>query len=131
MDPQKFKWWSLFINSCLALLIISVLAEIVFYDSIASMGLEGAMEIGELLLSLVLLTDLTISLVKAKDRGAFLRKNAIMIIAVLPWGFIFRALSFLRLGELPIFSELAAGEAAILSRGARLAAKTKEMVERL
>lgn len=131
MDPQKFRHWSLFINSCLGLLILLVLAEMAFYNSIASMGLEGAMEMAELLLSLVLLTDITISLVKAKNRALFLRKNFIRIIAVLPWGVIFRSLSVLRLGELPIFSELAAGEAAVLSRGARLAAKTKEIAERL
>ena len=131
MDPQKFEWWSLFINSCLALFILLVLVEMFFYGSIAAAGLEQPLEIFELLLSLALLSDITISLVKAKDRSAFLKKNAIRIIAVLPWGFMFSSLSFLKLNELPIFSELAVGEAAILTRGARLAAKTKEIVERL
>ena len=131
MDPQKFDWWSLFINSCLALFILLVLVEMFFYGSIAAAGLERPLEIFELLLSLALLSDITISLVKAKDRSAFLKKNAIRIIAVLPWGFMFSSLSFLKLNELPIFSELAVGEAAILTRGARLAAKTKEIVERL
>lgn len=131
MDPQKFKWWSAFINFCLVFFILLVLVEIFFYESIAAAGLEHPLEMAELLLSLVLLSDITISLVKAKDRSAFLKKNAIRIIAVLPWGFLFSSLSFLKLNELPIISEFAAGEAAILSRGARLAAKTKEIVERL
>lgn len=131
MDPQKFKWWSTFTNACLALLILLVLLEIFLYSEIYSMGLEGALETIELVLSLVLLSDITISLVKAKDRVEFLKKNAIRIIAVLPWGFIFSSLSFLRLNELPLLSEMAAGEAAILGRGARLAAKTKEIVEKL
>ncbi|MEM4272170.1 MAG: hypothetical protein QXH30_01140 [Candidatus Bilamarchaeaceae archaeon] len=85
----------------------------------------------ELLLSLILLSDIAISLVKARDRGLFFKKNALRILAVLPWGFIFSSLSFLRLGELPVLSEFAAGEAAIFTRGARLAAKTKEIAERL
>ena len=131
MDPQKFEWWSLFINSCLVFFILLVLVEMFFYESIAAAGLEQPLEIFELLLSLALLSDITISLVKAKDRALFLRKNFIRIIAVLPWGFMFSSLSFLKLNELPIISELAAGEAAILTRGARLAAKTKEIVERL
>ncbi len=106
MDPQESKHWKLFINLCLILLILLVLGDFLIPEFMEyELGRE-LIEIVELFLSLILLMDISISFVKAKDRKTFLKKNFIRIIAVFPWGFVFKGFALLRLeAEIPIISE--------------------------
>lgn len=141
MDPQNFPHWRPFINICLALLILLILLEFIFPEPLEqNLGAEN-LEVFELLLSLVILTDLAISFVKAEDKKTFLKKNFIKIIAVFPWGFAFRGLALLRIeAELPFLAEFLAIESEGLAaqkvasgagKGFRLFTKITELLDRL
>lgn len=131
MDPQEFPHWRLFINLCFALFVLLVLGEVLFPGELEHYAGPWNLAVLELILSLILLSDIAISFVKTKEgeRAAFLKKNAIRIIAVLPWGIFFNALSLLRIeAEIPLISEFMVAErTAIAGRGFRLAVKAKEL----
>lgn len=131
MDPQEFPHWRAFINACFALFVLLVIGEVFFPGEFEHYAGGANLAIIELLLSLILLSDIAISFVKTKEaeRAAFLKKNAIRIIAVLPWGIFFNALSLLRIeAELPLLSEFMVAErTAVAGRGFRLAVKAKEL----
>jgi hypothetical protein len=136
MDPQDFPHWKTFINLCLAALILLILGDFFAPDYLHHEIGEEALEAAELVLSLILLTDITISFVKAADKKAFLRKNMLKIIAVFPWGALFRGLALLRIeAELPILSELllaeteAAAVGKVATKGFKLTAKAKELFD--
>jgi RNAse (barnase) inhibitor barstar len=136
MDPQELPHYKVFINACLAVLIILILGEFIYPDYIHHEVGEENLEIIELVLSLILLTDIAISFVKAADKKTFLKKNMLRIIAVFPWGFVFRGLALLRIeAELPMLTEFLAAETEAAAagrfagRGFRLTAKAKELFE--
>jgi hypothetical protein len=136
MDPQDLPHWKAFINICLAIFILLIIAEFVFPDFMHHEVGEETIEVAELLLSLILLGDILISLVKAADKKAFLKKNALRIIAVFPWGALFRGFALLRIeAELPLLSELFVAETEVAAagrvagKGLKLTAKAKELFE--
>lgn len=136
MDPQDLPHWKAFINACLAVLIILIMGEFIYPDYFHHEIGEEKLEIAELVLSLVLLTDIAISFVKASDKKTFLKKNMLRIIAVFPWTALFRGLALLRIeAELPVLTELFAAETEaaavgrIAGRGFKLTAKAKELFE--
>jgi hypothetical protein len=141
VDPQTFPHWRAFINLCLALLISLILLEFIFPEALGHyVGAEN-LEVIELLLSLVILTDLAISFVKAEDKKTFLKKNFIKIIAVFPWGVAFRGLALLRIeAQFPFLAEFLAIEsegmvaqkvASGAGKGIRLFTKITELLDRL
>lgn len=139
MDPQESRLWKLFVNMCLAVLILMVLGDLVAEEYMDEEIGRDAIEIVELFLSLILLTDISISFIKARDRKAFLKKNFIKIIAVFPWGALFRGLALLRIEtEIPMIGEALVLESEALAaqrvaggagKGFRLFAKLKELFE--
>ncbi|MFP3950033.1 MAG: hypothetical protein ACLFUZ_02995 [Candidatus Micrarchaeia archaeon] len=133
MDPQQHPHWNLLTNTVLALLILMILGDLVFPELLEEHIGKENMEVSELVFSLIILTDITISFVKATDKKTFLKKNIIKIIAVFPWGAVFRGLAILRVeAELPMLAELAAAErTAVAGRGFRLVTKAKELFERV
>ncbi len=136
MDPQELPYWKVFINACLAILLILIMGEFIYPDYFHHEIGEENLEIIELVFSLILLTDIAVSFVKAADKKTFLKKNMLRIIAVFPWGFVFRGLALLRIeAELPILSELFAAETEaaavgrIAGRGFKFTAKAKELFD--
>ena len=133
MDPQQHPHWNLFTNAALALLILMIIGDLLLPEMMETYIGRENMEVAELIFSLIILTDITISFVKAADKKTFLKKNIVKIIAVFPWGAFFRGLALLRIeAELPMLAELAAAErTAVAGRGFRLFTKAKELFERL
>ncbi len=141
MDPQNSIYWRVFINLCLGLLILMIFGDILIPEIMEhEIGLD-TLAILELVLSLLVLLDITISFVKATDKAAFLKKNIFKILAVFPWGFAFRGLALLRIeAEIPFLAQIFAVEseaiaASKLFTGAgksfRLITKLKELVEQI
>ena len=95
----------------------------------------------ELVLSLLVLLDLSISFVKSTDKVTFLKKNALKIIAIFPWGVAFRGLALLRIeAEIPYLAQIFAVESEAVAahkvaggagKSFRLITKVKELFERL
>jgi hypothetical protein len=81
------------------------------------------------------MADIYFSFLKSTDRKAFLKKNALKILVILPWGTIFRALSFIRLdglvAEIPVLADLFAMEKAgsAASKTILIAEKSKRLAE--
>lgn len=141
MDPQNFAHWRTFINLCLALLIVMIFGEFLIPEFMEhEIGIDN-LAIMELVLSLLVLMDLSISFVKSADKVTFLKKNAIKIIAVFPWGVAFRGLALLRIeAEIPYLAQIFAVESEAIAaqkiaggagKSFRLITKVKELVERL
>jgi hypothetical protein len=141
VDPQNFRNWRLFTNLCFTLLLVLILAEVLAPEAVETeIGVDSMMGM-EFALSLVVLLDIAISFRKAADKKAFLKKNIIKIIAVFPWGFTFRALSFLRIeAEIPLVGKAVALESEAVAvervasgagKGFRLFAKLQELLESL
>ncbi|MEW5996523.1 MAG: hypothetical protein AB1657_02930 [Candidatus Micrarchaeota archaeon] len=114
MDFQGTRMWRLAVAASLAFLVLAVLAELLFMDWLAQHVSVQAIEYLTLFFTFILMCDIYLSFLKAADKKAFLKKNALKILILLPWGTIFRALSFLRLegmfAEVPILADLLAAE---------------------
>gem|GEM_PF-6054821 len=97
--------------------------------------------ISELILSLLVLLDMSISFVKATDKKTFIKKNIFKTIAIFPWGVAFRGLALLRIeAEIPYLAQLFAVESEAIAaervaggagRGFRLITKIKELIEQV
>jgi hypothetical protein len=136
MDPQDLPHWKTLMNLCLAALILLILGEFIAPDYMHHEIGEETLEVVELVLSLILLTDIAISFVKASDKKTFLKKNILKIIAVFPWGAALRGLALLRIeAELPVLSELLVAETEVAAvgrvagKGFKLTTKAKELFE--
>ena len=141
MDPQNYAHWRTFINVCLALLIIMIFGEFLIPEIMEhEIGIDN-LAVMELVLSLLVLLDLSISFVKSTDKVTFLKKNALKIIAIFPWGIAFRGLALLRIeAEIPYLAQIFAVESEALAahnmaggagKSFRLITKIKELAERL
>ena len=141
MDPQNYAHWRTFINVCLALLIIMIFGEFLIPEVMEhEIGIDN-LAVMELVLSLLVLLDLSISFVKSTDKVTFLKKNALKIIAIFPWGIAFRGLALLRIeAEIPYLAQIFAVESEALAahkmaggagKSFRLITKIKELAERL
>ncbi len=135
MDFQKTRPWRALVFLSLLGLVALVFAELFFLDiAIQYLSMEQ-MEYLMLFCTIVLLLDLYISFLNASDKVAFLKKNALKILVLLPWGMFFRAFSFIRLegvfAQIPLLSDLfamekmgsAAGKTAMIAEKASKAAK--------
>jgi len=141
VDPQNYAHWRTFINVCLALLIIMIFGEFLIPEVMEhEIGIDN-LAVMELVLSLLVLLDLSISFVKSTDKVTFLKKNALKIIAIFPWGIAFRGLALLRIeAEIPYLAQIFAVESEALAahkmaggagKSFRLITKIKELAERL
>lgn len=96
-------------------LITAILIEFFFMDIFSAHVSVQSLEYFTLISTFILLTDIYLSFLKSADKKEFLKKNALKILILLPWGTFFRALSFLGLeravAEMPFFAEFfAAGK---------------------
>jgi len=141
VDPQNYAHWRTFINVCLALLIIMIFGEFLIPEIMEhEIGIDN-LAVMELVLSLLVLLDLSISFVKSTDKVTFLKKNALKIIAIFPWGIAFRGLALLRIeAEIPYLAQIFAVESEALAahkmaggagKSFRLITKIKELLERI
>lgn len=135
MDIQKTRPWRALVFISLAGLIALVLAELFFLDIAIQYLTKVQIEYLSLSFTAVLLVDVYLSFLKASDKVAFLKKNALKILVLLPWGTFFRAFSFLKLegvfAEVPLLSDLFAMEkaGAVVGKTAIIAEKASKISE--
>jgi hypothetical protein len=135
MDFQGTKAWRVLVSVSLVFLIFIVIAEFFLMDWLSSYISVQNLEQFTLVFTFVLMADIYISFLKSTDKKAFLKKNALKILIILPWGTIFRALSFIRLegmfAEIPVLADLFAMEkaGAAASKTILIAEKTKRLAE--
>ncbi|MCX6768855.1 MAG: hypothetical protein NTY83_03405 [Candidatus Micrarchaeota archaeon] len=135
MDFQGTKAWRVLVSLSLVFLIFLVIAEFFLMDWLSSCISVQNLEQFTLVFTFVLMADIYFSFLKSTDKKAFLKKNALKILIILPWGTIFRALSFIRLegmaAEIPILADLFAMEkaGAAASKTILIAEKTKRLAE--
>lgn len=135
MDVQGSKAWRVLVSLSLVFLIFAVIIELFMIDWLSSYLSVQNLEQFTLLFTFVLMADIYFSFLKSTDKKAFLKKNALKILVILPWGTIFRALSFIRLegmfAEIPILADLFAMEKAgsAASKTILIAEKTKRLAE--
>jgi len=90
----------------------------------------------EILLSCILIVDLIILYLESRSKYQFLKRNWLKIIAVFPFGLIFRALRILQIEQLiPMFASTGWFSEAIMvervaqfSKGIKLFGKSTELV---
>lgn len=135
MDMQKTRLWRALVFISLVGLVILVLAELFFLDIAAQYLTKVQMEYFLLAFTAVLLLDVYLSFLNASDKVAFLKKNSLKILVLLPWGTIFRAFSVLKLegvfAEVPLLSDLFAMEKvdAAASKTVMIAEKARKISE--
>ncbi|NYZ61019.1 hypothetical protein H0O01_04975 [Candidatus Micrarchaeota archaeon] len=135
MDFQGTKAWRVLVSISLVFLIFIVIAEFFLMDWLSPYISVQNLEQFTLIFTFVLMADIYFSFLKSTDKKAFLKKNALKILIILPWGTIFRALSFIRLegmvAEIPILADLFAMEkaGAAASKTILIAEKTKRLAE--
>jgi hypothetical protein len=134
MDVQKTRPWRALVFISLVGLVTLVLAELFFLDAAIQYFTKVQLEYLSLAFTAVLLLDVYLSFLKASDKVAFLKKNSLKILVLLPWGTIFRALSFLKLesafAEVPLLSDLFAMEkASAVGKTAMIAEKARKVSE--
>ncbi len=135
MDFQGTRAWRIAVSISIAFLIAIVVAELFLMDWISAYVSVQRLEYFTLAFTFVLMTDIYFSFLRSTDKKAFLKKNALKILILLPWGTIFRALSFIRLeglaAEIPILSDLFAMEKAGAAAGkaVMIAEKAKRLAE--
>jgi len=135
MDFQGTKAWRVLVSVSLVFLIFIVIAEFFLMDWLSSYISVQNLEQFTLVFTFVLMADIYVSFLKSTDKKAFLKKNALKILIILPWGTIFRALSFIRLegmfAEIPVLADLFAMEkaGAAASKTILIAEKTKRLAE--
>ncbi|MDD2655537.1 MAG: hypothetical protein PHQ80_02610 [Candidatus ainarchaeum sp.] len=134
MDMQKTRPWRALVFISLVGLVAIVFAELFFLDIAVQYLTKVQMEYLSLAFTMMLLLDIYISFLKASDKVAFLKKNSLKILVLLPWGTIFRALSFLKLesafAEIPLISDLFAMEkAGAVAKTVMIAEKARKISE--
>ena len=135
MDFQGTRLWRIVVSIALVCLIAVVLAELFFMDLLSAHISVQHLEYFTLVATFILMTDIYFSFLKSTNRKEFLKKNMLKILILLPWGTIFRALSFLKLeqffAEIPILADLFAMEKAGTAAGKTvlIAEKTKRLTE--
>ncbi|MFA5412595.1 MAG: hypothetical protein WC350_04590 [Candidatus Micrarchaeia archaeon] len=134
MDMQKTRPWRALVFISLVGLVALVLAELFFLDIAVQYLTKVQMEYFSLAFTAVLLVDVYLSFLKASDKVAFLKKNSLKILVLLPWGSIFRAFSFLKLegvfAEIPLLSDLFAMEkTGAVAKTAMIAEKARKISE--
>jgi hypothetical protein len=135
MDFQGTKAWRILVSVSLVFLIFAVITELFMMDWLSSYISVQNLEQFTLVFTFVLMADIYFSFLKSTDRKAFLKKNALKILVILPWGTIFRALSFIRLdglvAEIPVLADLFAMEKAgsAASKTILIAEKSKRLAE--
>ena len=123
------------VSISLICLIAAILVELFFMDLLSVYISVQSLEYFTLIATFILMTDIYFSFLKSTNRKEFLKKNALKILILLPWGTIFRALSFLKLeqffAEIPILADLFAMEKVGSSAGKTImiAEKTKRLAE--
>lgn len=135
MDVQGSEAWRILVSISLVFLIFLLIAEFFMMDWLSAYISVQNLEQFTLVFTFVLIADIYFSFLKSTDKKAFLKKNALKILIILPWGTIFRALSFIRLeglvAEIPILADLFAMEraGAAASKTILIAEKTKRLAE--
>jgi hypothetical protein len=135
MDMQKTRIWRALVFISLVGLVVIVLAELFFLDVAIHYLTKVQIEYLSLAFTAVLLLDVYLSFLKASDKVAFLKKNSLKILVLLPWGTIFRAFSVLKLegvfAEVPLLSDLFAMEkaGAAASKTVMIAEKARKISE--
>lgn len=135
MDFQGTRLWRIVVSISLVCLIAAILVELFFMDLLSVYISVQHLEYFTLIATFILMTDIYFSFLKSTNRKEFLKKNALKILILLPWGTIFRALSFLKLeqfvAEVPILADLFAMEKVGASAGKTIliAEKTKRLAE--
>jgi len=135
MDFQGTKAWRALVAASIVLLLAVLLAEFFFKEWISRYIPVQAMDYATLACTFVLMADIYASLLKSPDKKAFLKKNALKMLVLLPWGTIFRALTFLKFeqfaAEIPLLADLFAMEKAgkVAGRAVLIAEKAKRLAE--
>ena len=135
MDFQGTRAWRVLVSLSLVFLIFAVIVELFLMEWLSSYISVQNLEQFTLIFTFVLMADIYFSFLKSTDKKAFLKKNALKILIILPWGTIFRALSFIRVdglvAEIPILADLFAMEkaGAAASKTILIAEKTKRLAE--
>jgi len=135
MDLQGTGAWKFLVTASIVLLVAVIIADLFLMDWFSAYIATQQLEYLTLVFTFVLIADIYMSFVKADDKKAFLKKNALKILILLPWGTFFRVLSFLRLegtvAEIPLFADLfvvqKAGSAA--EKTIMIAEKAKRVTE--
>ena len=123
------------VSISLICLIAAIVVELFFMDLLSVYVSVQSLEYFTLIATFILMTDIYFSFLKSTNRKEFLKKNALKILILLPWGTIFRALSFLKMeqffAEIPILSDLFAMEKVSAAAGKTviIAEKTKRIAE--
>ena len=135
MDFQGSKAWRVLVSLSLVFLIFAVIIELFMMEWVSAYVSVQNLEQFTLLFTFVLMADIYFSFLKSTDKKVFLKKNALKILIILPWGTIFRALSFIRLegmfAKIPILADLFAMEkaGAAASKTILIAEKAKRLAE--
>ena len=135
MDFQCTKPWRIMVSISLICLIAAIVVELFFMDLLSVYVSVQSLEYFTLIATFILMTDIYFSFLKSTNKKEFLKKNALKILIILPWGTIFRALSILKLeqffAEIPILADLFAMEKVGSSAGKTImiAEKTKRLAE--
>ncbi len=135
MDFQETRAWRLFIVFTVLCLLALILVEWFFMEALSPYFTIEMLEFLTLIFTFVLMLDIYVSFLKAKDKKKFLKNNMLKILIILPWGTFFRALSVLRLerafAEVPLIADILAMEklGAAASSGAYIAKKAKRISE--
>lgn len=135
MNFQGTKAWRVLVAASITLLLAAIAMEFFFMDWFSAYVSVQTIEYVTLACTFLLITDIYLSFLKSSDKKAFLRKNALRILILLPWGTIFRALSFLKFEQfaarIPVLADLFAMEKAGSAAGKTIliAEKTKRLAE--
>jgi len=133
---QHSNEWRLITKGALVLLLGFVLVEMLMYSFLEEIHLLETIETLEILLSCILIVDLIILYLESRSKYQFLKRNWLKIIAVFPFGLIFRALRILQIEQLiPMFASTGWFSEAIMvervaqfSKGIKLFGKSTELV---
>jgi hypothetical protein len=134
MPLRRKEYWRVLVSASLILLIAMIALEMLVPEFLFSVLAEEAIGVSEVFLSGILLFDIYLGFLDARNKVLFLRRNMLRILVFLPWGAIFRGFALLKMeavfAELPLYSELIATErAANAAKGIRLAGKVEELIE--
>jgi len=135
MDFQGTKAWRVLVAASIVLLLALIIIEFFFMDWFSAYVSVHTIEYVTLACTFLLMADIYLSFLKSSDKKAFLKKNAFKILILLPWGTIFRALSFLKFeqfaAKVPILADIFAVEnlGSAAEKTVLIAEKTKRLAE--
>jgi hypothetical protein len=108
------KLWKRIVLGSLIFMMASIAGEFFFHEYLTAHGWLEPIQLADVPVSLILLSDIALHFQDAKDKKRFLATHALEIIAVLPIAgvlIMFRSLRFVPLmAEIPLIAELTAAD---------------------